>query len=94
MTKIIDIKSLLIGFLLATSVMLFMGATQNVFLSKQSKAALNTIAKNGKYQGFGGGEGPHRMLNTQTGELYGWNSLKKHWNKKTKDENWMDWIVE
>lgn len=29
MTKIIDIKSLLIGFLLATSVMLFMGATSD-----------------------------------------------------------------
>ena len=54
MTKTMDIKSLLIGFLLATSVMLFMGATSD--------------NGNGRYQGFSNGKHVY-MINTQDGQL-------------------------
>ena len=57
MTKIIDIKSLLIGFLLATSVMLFIGATND--------------NGNGRYQVTSGGQyGNIVLLDTQNAELY------------------------
>ena len=77
MTKTIDIKSMLIGFLLATSVMLFMGATSG-----------NEV---GRYQGYGTNAGAF-MLDTQTGEIYRYR-LKmngiSHWKKESRDENWI-----
>ena len=52
MTKIMDIKSLLIGFLLATSAMLFMGAAEIDVFSSNSPSSLpsNTGSDNGRYQ--------------------------------------------
>ena len=66
MTKKIDIKSLLIGFLLATSVMLFMGSVSD--------------NKNGRFQAFAGHWGSEvyslqYLLNTQTGQLYFLNTV-------------------
>jgi len=55
MTKIIDIKSLLIGFLLATSVMLFMGARNS--------------NENGRYQGFASMAEIY-AIDTQNGDFY------------------------
>ena len=46
MTKTMDIKSLLIGFLLATSVMLFMGAAE------EPMEMFITSTDNDKYQAF------------------------------------------
>jgi hypothetical protein len=64
MSKTIDIRSLLIGFLLATSVMLFMGAT--------------TDNENGRYQAFSS-EGKIHMIDTRNGTLHWFNkfSIKK-----------------
>lgn len=81
MNKTIDIKSLLIGFLLATSVILFMGATSN--------------NENGRYQAFGIGTKVYQyMIDTTNGEMYmvkglGLNYDQNSWKKITKDENWI-----
>tara|TARA_R110002020_G_scaffold451494_1_gene665484 strand:- start:331 stop:585 length:255 start_codon:yes stop_codon:yes gene_type:complete len=80
MTKTIDIKSLLIGFLLATSVMLFMGAGGTTH---------NTTS--GKYQGIGTGTGLF-LLNTHTGETYRFNFVKESnsfWEIDTRNQHWV-----
>ena len=79
MIKIMDIKSLLIGFLLATSVMLSMGAI--------TSKSPNNNTEIGKYQGFQGGEKLY-MLNTQTGELYVY-KRSDYWKKTTRGLNWI-----
>ena len=92
MTKIIDIKSLLIGFLLATSVMLFMGAKE------EPMEMFVTSSDNGKYQlemnvvGKTGAFKNYYLLDTYSGELYeGIKRPKKdlYWEKITRDENWI-----
>lgn len=78
MSKTIDIKSLLIGFLLATSVMLFMGATSN--------------NENGRYQAFGYDTYDVFMINTKTGELFKYsqgNKTGNYWVNVTRDTNWI-----
>ena len=60
MTKIINIKSLLIGFLLATSVMLFMGH------------ASSDLLETGRYQLSMVGDGSHKfetIIDTKTGSI-------------------------
>jgi len=53
-----DIKSVMIGFLLATSMFLFMG---------QTKATSNEI---GRYQAFSDNEGKEFIIDTTTGALW------------------------
>ena len=70
-----DIKSVMIGFLLATCMFLFIGATSNT--------------GQGKYQGFGT-EGGRFMLDTQTGQLYEMKGYTKRgaiWKKAGKFDN-------
>lgn len=81
MTKTIDIKSLLIGFLLATSVMLFMGTTSD--------------NENGRYQAFVENSKGY-MLDTKNGELYYFKqpiiqerAKNNFWKKLSRDENWI-----
>ena len=59
MTKIIDIKSLLIGFLLATSVMLFMGATSNNQIGKYQLSTCHSSSRT-IYE---------TIIDTETGEI-------------------------
>ena len=71
MTKTMDIKSLLIGFLLATSVMLFMGST-NYETQKQNKFEIHMNQSEKEFQ-------RGLLLNTETGEVWeldGWNKDK------------------
>ena len=75
MTKKIDIKSLLIGFLLATSAMLFMGASSD--------------NGNGRYQIASPPSGGIFLLDTKNAEMYHYYSSKKYFKKKTKDKNWI-----
>ena len=78
MTKTIDIKSMLIGFLLATSVMLFMGTTSG--------------NGNGRYHMLNDGSlNQLKMIDASTGEIYYWKNSKnnKYWKKYTRDENWI-----
>ena len=77
MTKKIDIKSLLIGFLLATSAMLFMGASSD--------------NGNGRYQNLSG-TAYASMIDTQTGEAYSLRHKRGrnfYWVKVTRSENWI-----
>ena len=69
MSKTIDIRSLLIGFLLATSVMLFMGATK-----EEPMEMFVTSSNNGKYQVSttyrdAGNWVFETIINTETGEI-------------------------
>ena len=73
MSKAIDVKSMLIGFLLATSVMLFMGATSD--------------NGNGSYQMTSGGGWDLKMIDTRTGELYWFRD--KVWKRYMKYQNWI-----
>jgi hypothetical protein len=79
MSKTIDIKSLLIGFLLATSVMLFMGATSN--------------NQNSRYQAFCNSYSSHvYMIDTKTGEFFQYiqrNKTGNRWEKDSRDTNWI-----
>ena len=78
MSKTIDIKSLLIGFLLATSVMLFMGATSN--------------NENGRYQAFCNDAYDVYMIDTKTGEFFDYIKRTKtgsRWEKDSRDTNWI-----
>ena len=59
--KLIDIKSMIIGFLTCTCIILIMG-----------QSAHN---QKGVYQGFAT-QTTRYMLNTQTGELYKWSQMK------------------
>ena len=56
-----DIKSMTIGFLLATSMFLFYGQTSNEMYV--------TTSDNGRYQAFYGKSSPF-LLDTKTGEMY------------------------
>ena len=60
MSKTINIKSLLIGFLLATSVMLFMGATSNNQIGKYQVSTCYRDAGNWVFE---------TIINTETGEI-------------------------
>ena len=77
-----DIKSVLIGFLLASCMFFLMGATQEMFV---------TSSDNGRYQIANDGTtlGTLFMLDTKTGELYKKPQLsrKKDW-KKISGSDW------
>ena len=77
-----DIKSMIIGFLLATCMFLFMGATgsdKNV----------------GKYHTYGDANGGSYLLDTQTGESWKWSKIKdkkgmkwnQYWEKKINNKS-------
>ena len=74
-----DIKSVMIGFLLATSMFLFMG---------QTKA---TNSEQGKYQGFADGLGSGYIIDTHTGELF--RAFKIHQIKKFMREGSWEQII-
>jgi len=67
-----DIKSVMIGFLLATCMFLFMGQTAAGTLIKKPET--------GKYQGFADGLGNAYVIDTQTAELF--------WKNRLKSEEW------
>ena len=65
MSKAIDVKSMLIGLLLATSVMLFMGADEQSEWNVDGKVIIEAN-ENGRYQMHMG----EVLVDTQTGEVY------------------------
>ena len=74
MIKTIDIKSLLIGSLLAIVIMLFLGLTSN-----GRYQAYTTTSKSGKSYPY--------MLDTRTGDAYriSFSDTGEPWTKSTKD---------
>ena len=87
-TKTMDIKSLLIGFLLATSVMLFMGAKE------EPMEMFVTSSDNGRYQGFAD-KGKLYLVDTTTGQLFYDKKQRgeKIWQQMIKPNNrWGDSI--
>ncbi len=72
--SLIDIKSVLIGFLTCTCMLLIMGKTDNLEWNVDGQVIVETN-ENGKYQGFAT-QTMKFMIDTQTGELYKWTQIK------------------
>ena len=84
-----DIKSVMIGFLLATSMFLFMGQTSNnASLEKILRDINKTLIESnkgeiGRYQAFDNGEynQPH-IIDTTTGQTIDPNDFVEDWKRK------------